>query len=154
MPDDRYWMSLALDEAREAFREGEVPVGCVVVRNNRMVGKGHNQVERTGDPFAHAELMALKDALGSIDRRALRECLLYVTVEPCLMCLGAMIAARIPKVVYGVKEPRTGACDSVLALPAEPSLAHRIAAFGGIEEAACKEMMVAFFKLQRNNELH
>jgi tRNA(adenine34) deaminase len=152
MADDRYWMSLALEEAREAFREGEVPVGCVVVHGNEVVGRGRNRVEESGDPFAHAELIALKDSLNSIHRNSMRECAVYVTVEPCLMCFGSLIAARIPKVVYGVKEPKTGVCESVLSLPADPALRPRIIAFGGVEEAACKELMQTFFRMHREDQ--
>lgn len=149
MPDDRYWMSLALLEAKAAFDEGEVPVGCVVVSKNEVVGSGHNLVERLGDPCAHAEMIALKKSLEVIGRFALTESAVYVTVEPCVMCFGAMLAVRIPKVVFGAGEPRTGACGSVVSLQAESALEHRIAVIGGIEEAACADLMRRFFEERR-----
>jgi tRNA(adenine34) deaminase len=149
MPDERRWMSLALAQANTAFINGEVPVGCVVVFKNSVVGTGYNRMEQSGDPCAHAELLALKNALATIDRHELTESCVYVTVEPCVMCIGAMIVVRIPKIVYGAREPRTGACGSVLALPDEPALDHRIAVIGGVEEAECRDLMRRFFKTKR-----
>lgn len=153
MPEDRHWMSLALDEAEAAFGEGEVPVGCVVVHGGSVVGRGRNQMERLGDPFAHAELVALKRSLERIDRYALADSAVYVTLEPCVMCLGAMLAARIPKVVYGASEPRSGACGSVLSLHTDPALEHRIAVIGGIEEVRCAELMRRFFTERRSSDI-
>jgi tRNA(adenine34) deaminase len=150
MPDDRHWMSLALVEANAAFTAGEVPVGCIVVSRNEVVGTGRNRMEELGDPCAHAEMIALKNALEVIDRHALTESAVYVTVEPCAMCLGAMLIARIPKVVYGAREPRTGACGSAFSLPAEPALEYRLAVIGGIDEVACADLMRRFFEKQRN----
>lgn len=149
MPDERHWMSLALAEANTAFSEDEVPVGCVVVYRNQVVGMGHNRMKQLGDPCAHAELIALKKSLEVIDRFAFIESVVYVTVEPCVMCFGAMLTARIPRVVYGAREPRTGACHSIFSLQTESALEHRIAVIGGIEEAACAELMRRFFVKQR-----
>jgi tRNA(adenine34) deaminase len=150
MPDDHDWMSFALAEAKTAFDEGEVPVGCIIVSRNDVVGTGHNRMEQLGNPCAHAEMIALKNSLEVIDRYALTGSAVYVTVEPCVMCLGAMMAARIPKVVYGTREPRTGACGSIFSLQTEPTLQHRIAVIGGIAEDACADLMRRFFEKQRN----
>jgi tRNA(adenine34) deaminase len=149
MPDETHWMSAALEEAGKAFDEHEVPVGCAVVFNNRIVGKGHNLMEKRGNPFAHAEMVALGNALQSIGRWSLSECSVYVTVEPCAMCMGAMLLARVPKVVYGTEEPETGACGSVLAIADEPALKHRIVVIGGVEREKCRQLLTEFFKLRR-----
>ncbi|MFQ5511945.1 MAG: nucleoside deaminase [Candidatus Krumholzibacteriia bacterium] len=149
MPGDLRWMEQALAEAREAFADGEVPVGAVVVHNGEVVGRGRNRVEKSGYPFEHAEVVAMWDAVASHDRWVLSESSLYVTVEPCVMCVGALLLARVPRVVFGVREPKTGACESVLSIPNEPRLQHRMAVIGGVEEERCRALLQEFFKGQR-----
>jgi tRNA(adenine34) deaminase len=142
-------MQVALDEARAAFGKGEVPIGAVVVLGDEVVGRGHNQTEASGQPFEHAEIRALWDATRSVGARALEQAVLYSTIEPCVMCIGAVILARIPRVVFGAREPRTGACESIFDIPNEPRLMQRIAVIGGVEETACRELMQRFFEKRR-----
>jgi len=142
-------MRVALAEAEEAFRAGEVPIGAIVVLGDDVVGRGHNQTEQSGQPFEHAEIRALWAATKSVGVRALEQAVLYSTIEPCVMCIGAVILARLPRVVFGAREPRTGACESIFAIPNEPRLMQRIAVLGGIEEAKCRELMQRFFEQRR-----
>ncbi len=149
MNDDRMWMGHAIAEAEKAFALGEVPVGAVVVRQGEIIGRGHNRVEEKGIPFEHAEVVAMWDAVRNHDRWRLAEGVLYVTVEPCVMCVGAILLARLPRVVYGVSEPRTGACESVLAIPNEPGLDQRVAVIGGVERDRCRDLLQRAFRVQR-----
>jgi tRNA(adenine34) deaminase len=149
MSSDVRWMQEALAEAEKAFAAGEVPVGAVVVLDGRVIGRGHNRMARTGQPFEHAEVVALWEAVAGAGARALEEAVLYSTVEPCVMCVGAALLARVPRVVFGAREPRTGACESVLAIPNEPRLTHRIAVLGGVEEARARALIQRFFENRR-----
>jgi tRNA(adenine34) deaminase len=142
-------MRAALEEAEAAFRDGEVPVGAVVVVDERVIGRGHNQTERSGQPFEHAEMRALWEATSAAGAYGLEQAVLYCTVEPCVMCIGAVILARLPRVVFGAREPRTGACESIFAIPNEPRLMQRIAVLGGVEETACRDLMQKFFAARR-----
>ena len=142
-------MRVALEEAETAFRDGEVPVGAVVVLDDRVIGRGHNQTERSGQPFEHAEMRALWEATKAVGAYGLEQAVLYCTIEPCVMCIGAVILARLPRVVFGAREPRTGACESIFAIPNEPRLMQRIAVLGGVEEAKCRELMQRFFVARR-----
>jgi tRNA(adenine34) deaminase len=151
MKDDRFWMGKALEEAEKALLEEEVPVGAVVVHGGEVVGRGHNRTERSGFPFEHAEVVAMWDAVERHDRWILSESAVYVTVEPCVMCVGAMMLARIPKVVFGAREPKTGACESVFSIPNEPSLDHRIAVVGGVEADRSLELLRKFFRTKRDS---
>jgi len=150
MGDDAHWMGFALEEAERAFAEGEVPVGAVVVRRNGVVGRGHNRTEKSGYPFEHAEVLAMREAVGETGRRSLEDCVLYSTVEPCVMCVGAALLARIPRIVFGAREPNTGACESVLSVPNDPALGRAIVVTGGVGEERSKELMQAFFRLRRS----
>jgi len=142
-------MRVALEEAEQAFAAGEVPIGAVVVLEDDVVGRGHNRTERSGQPFEHAEMRALWAATKAVGARALEQAVLYSTIEPCVMCIGAVILARVPRVVFGAREPRTGACESIFAIPHEPRLMQCIAVIGGVEEAKCRELMQRFFELRR-----
>lgn len=153
MHDDAHWMVKAIEEAERAFDEGEVPVGAVVVHRNRIVGKGHNRTEKTGCPLEHAEMVAMWEAFGNLERRTLEDCVLYSTIEPCVMCIGAAMLARLPRVVFGAREPKTGACESVFSIPNEPALDHSIVVTGGVEEGRSKELMQAFFRRRRDGEV-
>ena len=152
MTDDCDWMRLAIREAEAALEQGEVPVGAVVVHRGQVLGRGHNRVEQTGYPFEHAEIVALWDAVGRNDRWVLAESTLYVTVEPCVMCVGALLLSRITRVVFGAREPRTGACESVLAIPNEPGLEHRMVVIGGVEEERCRTLLQEFFRQARKKK--
>jgi tRNA(adenine34) deaminase len=149
MNADARWMQEALAQAEQAFAENEVPIGAVVVLDNRVVGRGHNRTECSGQPFEHAEIMALWDASEQVGVHALEQAVLYSTIEPCVMCIGAVLLAKIPRVVFGAREPRTGACESVLAIPNEPRLLHKVAVLGGIEEEASRALMQRFFAARR-----
>ena len=149
MNNDTVWMRHAIAEAEKALASGEVPVGAVVVRRGEIIGRGHNRMEETGFPFEHAEVVAMWDAIKNHDRWALVDSVLYVTVEPCVMCIGAVLLARLPRLVYGVKEPRTGACESIFSIPNEPKLDHRLAVIGGVERERCGELMQLAFKAPR-----
>lgn len=152
MEDDRYWMQKALEEAEQALLENDVPVGAVIVRGGEIVGRGRNRTELAGLPFEHAEIVAMRDAAARHDRWILAESAVYVTVEPCVMCVGAMLLARVPRVVFGAREPKTGACESVLSIPNERGLEHHIAVVGGVESERCAELLRSFFRIQRRRD--
>jgi tRNA(adenine34) deaminase len=138
-------MKEALKEARLAFRKGEVPVGAVVVFENRVIGKGHNQVEMLQDPTAHAEMIAITAAANALENKWLLDATLYVTVEPCSMCAGAIVLARLKKVVYGVQDLKTGAHSSLFNLLHDPRLNHRIEVIPGVLNQDCQDLMMSFF---------
>ncbi len=150
MPDREHYMSLALDLARDAARAGEVPVGCVVVSpKGEVIGRGRNLREETGDASAHAEMLAIREACAHVGNWRLDGCTLYVTLEPCPMCAGAIINARIPTVVYGAKEALTGSCGSVLNL-FEERYGHHPAIYGGVCGEECAQLMQSFFHAVRH----
>lgn len=146
------FMKEALKEARKALGSGDVPVGAVIVLENKVIGRGHNQVELLNDPTAHAEMIAITSAAATISDKWLREATLYVTVEPCAMCAGASVLARLKQVVYGVPDIKTGAHSSLFNLLNDPRLNHRIKVIPGILKAECADMMVEFFQTLRNNK--
>ena len=148
MDHERY-MRLALDEAARARSSGEVPVGAVVVLDGAVVGAGFNQPISSCDPTAHAEVVALRAAAKAVGNYRLTGATLYVTVEPCLMCVGAMVHARIGLVVYGAPEPRTGAIASTIRAHESPGHNHRLDALGGVLETDCREVLQAFFRERR-----
>ena len=142
-------MRAALDQALEAGGRGEVPVGAVVVLDDAVVGAGFNQPIASNDPTAHAEIVALRDAATRVGNYRLPDATLYVTIEPCQMCVGAMIHARIARVVYGAPEPKAGAIESAMRAHEHPSLNHRMSATGGVLEAECREIIQRFFRQRR-----
>ena len=143
------FMRAALDEARRAFAADEVPVGAVVVVDGGIVGRGFNQPISAVDPTAHAEIVALREAARAVGNYRLVGATLYVTIAPCLMCVGAMVHARIGDVVFGAPEPKAGAVVSTLAAHELPSLNHRMVAVGGVLEAECRAIIQEFFKQRR-----
>lgn len=149
MATDEDFMRMALDLARDAAREGEVPVGAVVVRDGEIVGRGFNQPIASRDPTAHAEVRALRDAAERLQNYRLPGCTLYVTLEPCAMCVGAILHARIGRVIYGASDPKTGACGSVIDLPGEARLNHHAAFAGGLLGDECGELLKIFFAERR-----
>jgi len=142
-------MSEALKEARQAIKEDEVPVGCVVVHKGRVIARGHNQIERLKDPTAHAEMLALTSAANYLGVKWLNGASLYVTIEPCSMCAGALVLARIKRIYYGAKDPKTGACGSVLNIANHKKLNHRIEVKGGILQKECGSLLSEFFRKKR-----
>lgn len=142
-------MTRALALAAEAEAQGEVPVGALVVIDGEVVGEGFNQPIASGDPTAHAEVVAMRQACARTKNYRLSGATLVVTVEPCLMCVGAMIHARIGTVVYGAPEPRAGALGSAIAAHETPGLNHRLAVVGGVRADECRALMQAFFKDRR-----
>jgi tRNA(adenine34) deaminase len=145
-PDDARWMDLALAEARAAPATGDVPVGAVVVRSDGVVvGRGRNTREATGDPTAHAEVLALRDAAARLGRWRLDDCTLVVTLEPCLMCAGATVLARVPRLVLGAWDPKAGACGSQWDVVRDRRLNHRVEVVGGVREAECGLVLRRFF---------
>jgi tRNA(adenine34) deaminase len=147
--DDEAGMRAAIDQARAAAACGEVPVGAVVVAGDRVIGKGFNQPVGSVDPTAHAEIVALREAARTVGNYRLTGATLYVTVEPCLMCVGAMVHARIARLVYGAPEPKAGAVVSTGRTLEHPALNHRVAAEGGVLEDECRELMQSFFRDRR-----
>lgn len=148
MNDDDY-MRAALEQAQRAAQAGEVPVGAVVVKDGEIVGRGFNAPITRHDPSAHAEMMAMRDAARRIGNYRLVGCELFVTLEPCVMCVGAMFHARIARVVYGAKEPKTGAAGSVFNLFTEPRLNHHARIEGGVLAEECGRVMSDFFAARR-----
>ena len=142
------WMDEALSLAREAGEAGEVPVGCVVVRDEAILGRGRNRREEERSALAHAEIEAIREACARLGDWRLEGCALFVTLEPCAMCAGAILNARIPTVVYGLREGRTGACGSVLDLFAE-DFGFRPRMYGGVREVECRDLMREFFSRLR-----
>jgi tRNA(adenine34) deaminase len=151
--DDKDFMGLALDLAREAGAAGEVPVGALVVLEGEIVGRGCNQPIGRSDPTAHAEIMALRDAAAQLGNYRLPGCSLYVTLEPCAMCAGAIMHARIARVVFGARDPKTGVAGSVIDLFGEERLNHHAEVIGGVLEAECGGLLSAFFAARRSRTL-
>lgn len=146
---DADYMRLALELARLAQHAGEVPVGAVVVKDGEIIGRGFNAPISRHDPSAHAEMMALRDAAQNIGNYRLVGCELFVTLEPCLMCAGAIMHARIARLVYGASDPKTGACGSVVDAFAEPRLNHHTDVAGGVLAEECGSMLSNFFARRR-----
>ena len=144
------WMAAALLLARAAQARGEVPVGAVVVKDGEIVGRGGNSPIAATDPTAHAEIAALRDAAQSLGNYRMPDCDLYVTLEPCAMCAGAIMHARIRTLIYGARDPKTGACGSVVDLFAEPSLNHHTSVTGGVTEKECASLLSNFFAARRS----
>ena len=147
-PDERF-MRAALEQALEAGRHHEVPVGAVIVVGEEIIGAGYNQPIGAHDPTAHAEIVAIRGAAAHLGNYRLTGSTLYVTIEPCQMCVGAMIHARIARVVYGTVEPKAGAIVSAMRAHEHPSLNHRLTATGGVLEAECRDMIQEFFRNRR-----
>lgn len=144
-----YWMKKAYDEAEKALKENEVPVGAIIIKNNHIIAKAHNQVEKLKDPTAHAEMIAISSACETLDQKRLEGCTLYVTLEPCPMCAGAIVHARLATIVYACADPKAGACDSLYHLCEDPRLNHSVKVISGIMEEKCGMILQHFFKQKR-----
>lgn len=147
--EDIYFMRLALEEASLAFAQGEVPVGVVLVKDGNVIAKAHNQRETSKDPTGHAEILALRYGLNESDSWRLTDATLYVTKEPCIMCAGAMINARLSRLVYGCRDEKGGAVDSLYRLLSDKRLNHQVEVVSGILEEECTEILQRFFKSRR-----
>lgn len=146
---DNHFMQVALELAQQAQAAGEVPVGAVVVQNGIIVGRGHNRPITAADPTAHAEIMAMRDAGSNLVNYRLQDCTLYVTLEPCVMCIGAIFHARIHRLVYAATDPKTGACGSVIDLPAETRLNHHLQVAAGVLAPKASALLKQFFAQRR-----
>ena len=143
------YMRMALEKAREAGQKGEIPVGAVIILNGTAVSSRGNECEQRLDPTAHAEMLAIRDACEKLGKKSLDGCELYVTLEPCPMCAGAMVMSRLGRIVYGASDPDKGCCGSVYDLPADPAFAADTRWTGGEQEEACRSLLDRFFHTHR-----
>lgn len=147
---DELRMQMALREAEAAWEEGEVPIGCVIFHKDTLVGKAHNQREMLQDPTAHAEILAITQAAAALTSWRLEDCTLYVTLEPCAMCAGAVVLARVPRVVFGAWDPKAGACGSVLDVLGCAALNHRAEVRADVLGEVCGQLLRDFFRERRS----
>ena len=153
MTEDERWMESALREAEQAVRRKEVPVGAVVVQKGRVLGRGYNQIESLQDPTAHAEMIAITAAAAQLGSRRFEGCTLYVTLEPCAMCAGAIVLARIPRLVFGASDPKAGACGTLFNLVQDARLNHRVELVSGVLGEQCNALLKDFFAKVRKEEM-
>ena len=149
MDRDEKFMRAAMREAEKAVSKGDIPVGCVIVRDNRIIARGHNLREVKNDPTAHAEIIALRKAGKKLEDWRLNEVEVYVTCEPCAMCAGALVLARVKRVVYGCKDSKAGAVSSLFNIGLDPRLNHRFEVESGVLESECRAQLSSFFKKLR-----
>lgn len=149
---DEFYMQEALREAKKAFDRDEVPVGAVIVHKGTIIARAHNQIKMLKDPTAHAEMIAITQGANYLQNERLMDCSMYVTIEPCSMCTGAMVLARIKDLIYAAKDLKTGACGSVLDLTAHKKLNHRIKVKKGVLEDESSSLIKEFFRKKRSNE--
>ncbi|HEX4605651.1 MAG TPA: tRNA adenosine(34) deaminase TadA [Candidatus Angelobacter sp.] len=147
--DEAAWMELALEQARMAAAAGEVPVGAVVIQDGKIIGRGHNRNLLEHDPTAHAEIVALRQAAAKIGNHRLTGCTMVATIEPCSMCAGALIHARIARIVYGASDPKAGAAGSLLQVINHPGLNHTMEITGGVLAGKCSAVLQEFFRSKR-----
>jgi len=152
MKDDAYWMGIALREAKKAGDRGEIPIGAVVVKDGVAVGRGYNRREGKRDPVAHAEIIAIRQAARRMGNWRLTGATLYVTLEPCLMCMGAILLARIDTLVFGCFDPKAGAAGSLYDLSGDARLNHRVSLVAGIRGAECSAVLSGFFAALRKEK--
>jgi tRNA(adenine34) deaminase len=146
---DQNYMKEAIKEAFRALDEDEVPIGAIIVHKNRIIGKAHNQREKLHDPTAHAEMIALTQAASFLDNWRLKDTTMYVTIEPCIMCAGALVNARVKRLVYGAQDPKAGGCGSIFNVINDKRLNHKIEVTSGVMEKDCRLLMKEFFKKKR-----
>lgn len=147
--NDEAFMAEALREAEAALLHDDVPIGCVIVRDGTIIGRGHNARERDNDPTAHAEIIALRQAAAAIGSWRVEGATLYVTLEPCFMCAGAMVLGRVPRLVYGTPDPKAGAAGSLADVPTDARLNHRLTVESGVLQAECAAVLKQFFAQRR-----
>ena len=145
MTQHEQWMKQALREAEKAYEQDEVPVGAVVVHKGKVIGRGHNQIERLQDPTAHAEMIAITAATNNLQSRRLEECILYVTLEPCPMCAGAIVLSRIPTLVFATFDPKAGACGTLYNIVHDKRLNHSVHVISGVCDRESEEYLRGFF---------
>ncbi|RKY88200.1 tRNA-specific adenosine deaminase [candidate division KSB1 bacterium] len=146
-----HWMKIALKEAEKAYTKNEIPVGAVIIHNGKIIGKGYNQVEKLKDPTAHAEIIAITSAVNTIGSKFLENCSMYVTLEPCVMCSGAIILSRLENLIFGAKDPKSGAFGSVYNINEDNKLNHKVNVISGILEEECALIIKKFFLKLRND---
>jgi tRNA(adenine34) deaminase len=139
-------MKFAFREAEKAYEENETPIGCVIVFENKIIAKSHNQIETLKDPTAHAEILAITSASVHLDSKVLKGCSMYVTLEPCAMCAGAIVLSKLDNLFFGAFDPKAGACGSVINITNNKSLNHKINVLGGVLDTECGEILKSFFK--------
>ena len=149
---DQFWMSIAIELAKQAGESGEVPVGAVLILDDKMIGKGRNQSIELNDPSAHAEIQALREAGSKIGNYRLNRSKIYVTIEPCTMCIGALVHARIEKLIFGAREPKSGAVAFANDILEKNSFNHRFKVIEGVLEDECSQLLRNFFRARRNNQ--
>jgi tRNA(adenine34) deaminase len=149
---DEFYMSKALEEARRAFDEDEVPVGAVAVYKNRIIGRGHNQTEQLRDSTAHAEIIAITAAANALQSWRLQDVVIYCTIEPCIMCAGALVLARVKRIVFGARDKKFGGCGSIFDIVREKRLNHRIEVVEGVLEREAAGLMKEFFRMKRKRD--
>ena len=149
---DQFWMSIAIELAKQAGESGEVPVGAVLILDDNMIGKGRNQSIELNDPSAHAEIQALREGGSKIGNYRLKGSKIYVTIEPCTMCIGALVHARIEKLIFGAREPKSGAVSCTNDILEKHSFNHRFKVIEGVLEDECSQLMRNFFRARRNNQ--
>ncbi|MBI4712852.1 MAG: tRNA adenosine(34) deaminase TadA [Planctomycetes bacterium] len=149
--DHNFYMQEALKEAVKALDADEVPIGAVIVLGNRIIGRAHNQRETLKDPTAHAEIIALTQAAAALDNWRLAGATIYVTLEPCPMCAGALVNARVKTLVYGAKDPKAGACGSLFNIADDKRLNHRLEVISGVMEQDCQSVLQEFFRVKRSS---
>ena len=149
---DQFWMSVAIELAKQAEESGEVPVGAVLILDDKMIGKGRNQSIELNDPSAHAEIQALREGGSKIGNYRLNGSKIYVTIEPCTMCIGALVHARIEKLIFGAREPKSGAVSFANGILEKNSFNHRLKVIEGVLEDECSQLMRNFFRARRNNQ--
>lgn len=150
--DDKYWMRLALRTAEKALEQKEVPVGCLVIHENKIIGRGYNQREMLNDSTAHAEMIAISAACQQMGSWRLENTTIYVTMEPCPMCAGAIVLSRIPRLVYGVEDPKAGACGTLYNIVQDSRLNHTVEVIGGVLESDSRELIQNFFRKLREEK--
>jgi tRNA(adenine34) deaminase len=150
--DDLDYLRAAITEAQNAEANGEVPVGAIVVHENKIIGRGQNRVLRESDPTAHAEIVALREAGLALKNYRLEDCTLYATLEPCAMCAGAILHARLARLVYAAPDPKAGACGSVLSVMNHPQLNHKVEVVSGLLAEECGQMLTNFFLERRGKK--
>jgi tRNA(adenine34) deaminase len=153
MTDHERWMESAIKEAEQAYKRKEVPIGAVVVHEGRIIGRGYNQIESLQDPTAHAEMIAITAAATSLSSRRLENCTLYVTLEPCAMCAGAIVQARLPQLVFAAPDPKAGACGTLFNIVQDARLNHRVELVSGVLEERCSGILKEFFTKVRSEEI-
>jgi len=146
------WMKYALKEAEKAYSENEIPAGCVIIFRNTIIAKSHNRVEALKDPTAHCEILAITSAAEYLNSKQLAGCSMYVTLEPCVMCAGAIVLAKIENLYFGAYDTKSGACGSIINIAHNKMMNHKCKVYGGILDTECSDILKSFFKPKRINQ--